>query len=164
MGIDAEALFAEHHETLFRYLVRLTGDPELAADATQEAFVRLIEKAPADLHPRAWLFRVATNHARETARTDIRHRRLQEAAGTRLAPEQAATPEAVTDARHDAERVRRALDSLDPRDRTVLLMREEGFAHREIAAAVDTTTGSVGTMIARALAKLASVLDPEATP
>jgi DNA-directed RNA polymerase specialized sigma24 family protein len=37
-------------------------------------------------------------------------------------------------------------------------MREEGFAHHEIADAVGTTTGSVGTMIARALNKLAGEL------
>ena len=46
----------------------------------------------------------------------------------------------------------------------MLLMREEGFSHREIAEAVGTTTGSVGTMIARALDKLAArlQLDEEA--
>jgi DNA-directed RNA polymerase specialized sigma24 family protein len=37
-------------------------------------------------------------------------------------------------------------------------MREEGFSHREIAEAVGTTTGSVGTMFARALTKLESGL------
>ena len=51
------------------------------------------------------------------------------------------------------------MDQLEPRDRTVLLMREEGFTHHEIADAVGTTTKSVGTMIARALAKLAQRLD-----
>jgi DNA-directed RNA polymerase specialized sigma24 family protein len=37
-------------------------------------------------------------------------------------------------------------------------MREEGFAHREIAEALETTTGSVGTLLARALDRLASRL------
>jgi DNA-directed RNA polymerase specialized sigma24 family protein len=37
-------------------------------------------------------------------------------------------------------------------------MREEGFTHREIAEAVGTTTGSVGTLIARALDRLAERL------
>jgi DNA-directed RNA polymerase specialized sigma24 family protein len=51
------------------------------------------------------------------------------------------------------------LNQLEPRDRAVLLMREEGFAHREIADAVGTTTKSVGTMIARALEKLSRHLE-----
>jgi RNA polymerase sigma-70 factor (ECF subfamily) len=54
--------------------------------------------------------------------------------------------------------VQQALAGLPERDRTLLLMREEGFSHREIAEAVGTTTGSVGTMIARALDKLAAEL------
>jgi RNA polymerase sigma-70 factor (ECF subfamily) len=51
-----------------------------------------------------------------------------------------------------------ALASLGHKERTALLMREEGFSHREIADAVGTTTGSVGTLIARALDRLAGVL------
>jgi DNA-directed RNA polymerase specialized sigma24 family protein len=58
--------------------------------------------------------------------------------------------------------VRAALQELETRDRTILLMREEGFSHREIAGAVGTTEKSVGTMIARALAKLAQRLDLDA--
>jgi DNA-directed RNA polymerase specialized sigma24 family protein len=56
--------------------------------------------------------------------------------------------------------VRAALDRLSWKERTVLLMREEGFAHHEIAGAVGTTTGSVGTMLARALKKLSVELSP----
>ena len=56
-------------------------------------------------------------------------------------------------------RVRSALATLSEKERVLLLMREEGFKHREIAAAIGTTTGSVGTLIARALAKLAEELD-----
>lgn len=54
--------------------------------------------------------------------------------------------------------VRSALDVLSSRDRTLLLMREEGFSHQEIAKAVGTTTKSVGSMIARALRKLSTEL------
>ena len=57
-----------------------------------------------------------------------------------------------------------ALATLSTKERTALLMREEGFAHREIAEALETTTGSVGTLLARALDRLASrlALDPDA--
>ena len=164
MPLDVEALFREHHAPLFRYLVRLTGDADLAADATQEAFVRMIEKQPEDRHPRAWLYTVATNFARESARSRGRRTQLAEGAGERLAPEPAPSPEEVAAARRQGDRVRAALDTLRPRDRTILLMREEGFAHREIADAVGTTTGSVGTLIARALDRLAGALDLEPEP
>ena len=61
----------------------------------------------------------------------------------------------IADTREDLSR---NLDALNEKERTMLLMREEGFTHREIAEAVGTTTKSVGTMVARALRKLASEL------
>ena len=51
-----------------------TGDSDVAADAAQEAFVRLMERPPRE-HPRAWLFRVATNLVAEGGRT--RKRRMR---------------------------------------------------------------------------------------
>jgi len=158
-SIDIAALYLEHHADLFRYLCRLTGDPDLAADATQEAFVRLAVHAPEPSELRGWLFRVATNLAREWTRTQARRLRLLDGAVDR-APigEPVPAPDAALAAEERRRRVRAALQRLTERDRTILLMREEGFTHREIAEAVGTTTGSVGTLIARAINKLAAEL------
>ena len=46
--------------------------------------------------------------------------------------------------------MRRALAALDPRDRELLMMREEGFSYREMAEAVGVQATSVGTLVARA--------------
>jgi RNA polymerase sigma-70 factor, ECF subfamily len=161
-GLNPTKLFLEHYDGLFRYLVRLTGDPDLAADAAQEAFVRLVERPPQDRHVRAWLYAVATNVVRDTARARSRWLVLLRGSPDR-APVGDAGP-APDEAAEGAERrrlVRDALDRMSWKERTVLLMREEGFAHHEIADAVGTTTGSVGTMIARALRKLTAELSPQ---
>ena len=74
---DVAKLFDEHHQALYRYLVRFCGDADLAADAAQEAFLRLVERPPpASGGERAWLFKVATNVALEGARTRVRRVRL----------------------------------------------------------------------------------------
>lgn len=157
--MDAGRLFEEHHASLFRYLVRLTGDVDLAHDAAQEAFVRLVSKPPRDEQPRAWLFTVATNLVRTWANRRSRRLVLLQSAGARApAADPLPDPEQIAQANERRDVVRNALDALTEKDRTVLLMREEGFTHREIAAAVGTTTGSVGTMIARALDRLAVTL------
>jgi RNA polymerase sigma factor (sigma-70 family) len=154
--LDATQLFREHYPALFRYLARLVGDPDAAADAAQEAFVRFLERSPAPDAARAWLFRVGTNAAREAARTRARRLRLLEADPARAPLGQPpAAPDAELEANERRRMVRNALARLTERDRVILLMREEGFTHREIAEAVGTTTGSVGTMVARALDKLA---------
>lgn len=157
--MDVQQLFEEHYDVLFRYLIRLTGDTDLAADAAQEAFVRLVEKRPGGDQVRGWLFRVATNVVRDESR--VRRRRVEL---LREAPDRAPVGDAPMDAHHALEvaeqrdLVRGALDRLSEKDRTVLLMREEGFSHQEIAEAVGTTTKSVGSMIARALQKLSAEL------
>lgn len=151
-----EDLFERHHASLFRFLSRMTGEPELAEDIVQETFMALAgDGGPEEPPTKAWLFQLARNLARSDLRKRARRRRLLRKQ-PHLVP--AASPEPPPDA--DLERaearaaVRRALDALSEKERTILLMREEGFTHREIAEAVGTTTGSVGTMIARALNKL----------
>lgn len=157
--MDIQQLFEEHYDVLFRYLVRLTGDSDLAADAAQEAFVRLVERKPDPSQVRGWLFRVATNVVRDESR--VRRRRVEL---LREAPDRAPVgdapldPERKLEASERVSLVRDALDSMSLKDRTVLLMREEGFSHQEIAEAVGTTTKSVGSMIARALQKLTTEL------
>jgi RNA polymerase sigma factor (sigma-70 family) len=159
--VDVQKLFEEHYDVLFRYLVRLTGDPDSAADAAQETFVRLVEKQPDGAQVRGWLFRVATNVVRDESR--VRRRRVEL---LREAPDRAPVgdapidPERYLEIGEQRKRVRDALDTLNERDRTILLMREEGFSHQEIAEAVGTTTKSVGSMIARALQKLSHELAP----
>jgi len=159
--LNVTQLFQEHYDALFRYLVRLTGDSDLAADAAQEAFVRLVERPPQNRHLRAWLFAVATNVVRDTARARARWLKLLSGSPDR-APmgDVLPAPDASAESEERRKIVRAALDRLSWKERTVLLMREEGFAHHEIAVAVGTTTGSVGTMLARALNKLSAELAP----
>lgn len=159
--LNPTQLFLEHYDGLYRYLVRLTGDPDVAADAAQEAFVRLVERPPQDRHVRAWLYAVATNVVRDTARSRARWLTLLRGSPDR-APvgDMGPAPDAATESEERRRLVRAALDRLSWKERTVLLMREEGFAHHEIADAVGTTTGSVGTMLARALKKLSAELSP----
>ena len=160
-------MYTRHHEELFRYAARFTGDSDLAEDVVQEAFVRLAEHPPgaAGAH-RAWLFRAATTIAIDAHRTRVRRVALAQAgASAGLLPMAGPVPDPAQAAEQAdlRNRVREALDQLEPRDRAVLLMREEGFAHHEIADAVGTTTKSVGTMIARALARLARHLELDET-
>lgn len=157
--MDVASLFEEHYDVLYRYLVRMTADSDIAADVAQESFIRLVERQPEEQQIRGWLFRVATNLVRDDSR--VRRRRLQlleefpDRAPVADAPP---NPEMMLELNERRKVVRAALDRLSLKDRTLLLMREEGFSHHEIARAVGTTTKSVGSMIARALKKLSTEL------
>lgn len=159
--MDLAALFAQHHGELYRYVARYTGDADLADDVVQDVFVRLAERPPGHREQlRGWLFKVATTIAIDAQRRARRRLVLvDEQAGNLPMAEPPPGPDLLAEQRETRRRVRQALATLSEKERAVLLMREEGFTHREIAEAVGTTTGSVGTMFARALDKLASRLD-----
>lgn len=159
---DVERLYREHSHGLFRFLVRFTGDAELAADAVQEAFTRLVAAPPRDERAKSWLYRVATNAAMSDRRTRARRRRLLERTpGDVLHGDAPALPDEALRLSERRLRTREVLDTLSTRDRTALLMRAEGFSHREIAEAVGTTTGSIGTILNRAMKKMETLLDPD---
>ncbi len=163
MIVNLEAAFDSYHEPLHRYLVRLTGDSDLAADAAQEAFVRLAQRPPRHLaNLRAWLYTVATNYAFDTLK--VARRRLTLLGG---APERVpvADPEVAPDLclerEERREAVRAALHDLREKERVTLLMRAEGFSYKEVGNALGISVNSVGVIAARALRKLASALEPQ---
>jgi len=144
-------LFHAHFTRLYRYLDRLSGEPELAADLAQEAFVKLYERGAPPDRPEAWLITVATNLFRNARTKRSRQARLLTAA--RAADALADPPRSPGDgaASGDARaRVRSAIDRLGERDRQLLLLRAEGYSYRDIAAALDLHEASVGTLLARA--------------
>ena len=145
--MDYDRLFADLYPSLFRYLHRMTGDPDVAEDAAQEAFVRLTEQSLPEDEARPWLFTVATNLIRDRARKAKRHRRLEPEV-PRVKPPVA--PDVSAERKERIEMVREALAELAARDQTMLLMREVGLKYAEIAEAVDVAPWSVGTLLARA--------------
>jgi RNA polymerase sigma-70 factor (ECF subfamily) len=152
--VDFEAIFAKLYPSLFRYLNRLTGDPDVSADIAQEAFVRLLERPLPEADARRWLFTVATNLVRDWARAGERRRRLLRDSYQGPAPP--ARPDEDAERSERIAAVRATLAELAPRDREILLMREEGFRYAEIAEVVGVAPGSVGTLLARALRRFAA--------
>jgi RNA polymerase sigma-70 factor (ECF subfamily) len=144
-------LFRQQFDSLFRYLDRLTGDPDLAMDLAQGAFVRLYQRGDLPDDPSAWLVTVAMNLYRDGRR---RTERRAELATTYAADSAAAAaPDSLDEALVAEElrmRVRVALDGLSERDRTMLLLRHEGYSYREIAHIVGVSEASVGTLLLRA--------------
>lgn len=149
-GLDACALFEQLYDALHRYVYRLTGDADAADDVAQEAFVRLLREGPmGPTAPRPWLFRVATNLVRDRARKIERRGRLLNAHyGLGVAPD---SPDLELEKNEIVAEVRRVLDTLRPRDRQILLMREEGFAYREIADVIGVDHRSVAMLMTRAM-------------
>lgn len=131
---------------LRRYVHRLTGDADLSEDVAQDAVLRLL-RAPEPIDtPRPWLFRAATNLVRDRAR----HESMRQ----RRPPPVERDPDTPVEDLERAQRiagVRAVLARLSERDRELLILRESGFRHAEIAEVMGVATGSVSVLAARAL-------------
>lgn len=144
-------LFDAHFERLWRVMDRLSGDPELAADCVQEAFIKLHQRGALPTAPEAWLVTVALNLFRNAKASGQRRRRLltlARAEGVHADP--APSPAEAAMSEDARRRVRRVLEQLPERERQLLLLQAEGYRYRDIAAALDLNEASVGVLLARA--------------
>ncbi len=153
MSVDWGEVYRATFQDLVRFLHRKVWDLERARDLAQEVFVRALKHDPDQ--PRAWVFKVATNLARDEARTVIRRKRHLALLKTDAeAGDGVATPDEELASQERWAQVRRALDALSHRDREVLLLWDAGLNYREIADVMELSTGAVGTTLARARRRL----------
>jgi RNA polymerase sigma-70 factor (ECF subfamily) len=143
-------LFEAHRPRLLRVLARLSGEPELAADLAQEAFVRLYRRGSLPDAPEAWLITVALNQLRNERATCKRRLRLLEPVAAAVHADPPPSLEDASATRATQRRVRAALERLSERDQRLLVLRAEGCRYRDIAAVLALNEASVGTLLARA--------------
>lgn len=136
--------FTEYHLPIFRHLLRLVGDDELANDLLQETFIRALTTLNHLDPPRApfaWLCRIGTNLAIDQLRRRQRWRWLPFLTST-PSPEHAV---------ETTDLVRRCLVRLSPREAEVLVMTHYlGLNPREIAGLLGENLSTVGVRLHRA--------------
>lgn len=145
--VDWEALITNNENRLYRAALAILGDPQEAEDAVQDAFVKYLEKAPADLeNPGAWLMRVLVNGCKSRLR--LRWRQTAPLPDTLPAP----SPEE----RQELEE----LFVLPPEDRAAIhLFYYEGYSTEEIAQMTGQRPGTVRSRLSRARQKLKKLLE-----
>ena len=145
------ALFDIHFTRLFRYFDRLSGEPDLAADIAQEAFIKLYDRQAMPDRPEAWLISVAMNLFRNARSTGNRRRLLlTRERGERVYSDPPPSPEQAAIGEESRSRVRAVIDRMPERERELLLLQAEGYSYRDMADALDLKEASIGTLLARA--------------
>lgn len=156
-GGDFDGFYRDTHPRLWSFLVRTTGEADLAEDVAQEAFVRLLGSRGADLpigERRAYLFRIARNLVRDAARRRARERTVHSAEAPEVPAPEPAEP--------IGRRAAAALARLRERDRQILwLAHAEGWTHDEIATAVGIASASVRVLLHRARKRFKDLLGTE---
>lgn len=158
--MDEDAFRAFYDRTaraLWAYLARITGDRQAADDLLQECYYRLLRARVThddESHRRNYLFRIATNLARDGYRRRAAAPELISNVDESHGADTAAA--ARTDCRTD---LHRAMARLKRRERELLwLAYAQGSSHQEIGETLGLKTGSIKPLLFRARQKLAALL------
>jgi RNA polymerase sigma-70 factor, ECF subfamily len=155
-----EQLVLPHIDNAFnlaRWLLRSRADAE---DVAQEALLRACRffRGFHGGDARAWLLQIVRNTCYSWLEKN-RPRELMVEFDEELHPQPIATPESIAIADESRERLTRALETLPPRHREVLVLRElEGCSYKEIAAITSIPIGTVMSSLSRARRQLHSAL------
>lgn len=149
--MDYERLVRDNAQGLYRAALAILGHRQEAEDAVQDAFVKYLEKAPADLeNPGGWLMRVLVNGCKSRLR--LRWRQVVEL------PQELASQTCRESERLELEE----LWQLPARDRAVLhLFYYAGYSTAEIARMTGQAEGSVRSRLSRARSKLRALLEED---
>ena len=144
---DFGTFYERSYQIAYRTAYGIVGDAAWAADVVQDAFVsayRARDKFRGEAPARAWLLRIVVNTAISAHRkTKVKTEELDESSATYTAGH---------GERLDLEG---ALSVLPRKQRAAIVLRYyHGFDYAEIAAMLGTTSGSVGSLLSRAVTRL----------
>ncbi len=157
-----ETLYRRHNDSLYRYLLRLSGHRDTAEDVFQEAWGKIV-KARSQYRPTAkfstYLYRVALNCFIDHLRRNKRHANTAD-----VDPDSQSSigdePDAETERSLARRRLEAALAALPEEQRDVFLLHEE--AHLNLAQIAEVTGVNRETAKSRlryAVSKLKAAMD-----
>jgi RNA polymerase sigma-70 factor (ECF subfamily) len=158
-ALAERALYDAHVERVYRLMHRMAGDPDLAADFTQDTFIRAFERLEqyrGDSSLATWLHTIAVsvalNGLRKVKRIRSTTEHIDEATALPAEPGRGFPADLKT-------RLHAAVDALSEKLRPVFLMHDvEGYTHEEIATSLGIPVGTSKARLFDARAKLRMAL------
>jgi RNA polymerase sigma-70 factor (ECF subfamily) len=154
------ALYDAHVDRIYRLMHRMAGDADLAADFTQDTFIRAFERLEqyrGESSLATWLHTIAVsvalNGMRKVKRLRGRIESVENVDGIEGLPTLVVAPVGFTG---DLKaRLHAAIDSLSEKLRPVFVMHDiEGYTHEEIAGTLSIPVGTSKARLFDARAKL----------
>ena len=161
-------LYTEHSRAIYYLTLRFLGDPEKAADATHDVFLKAFRKLDqfrGEASWRTWLYRIAINHCRNLQQT-WNERHMFSNADDAIWENAAArtdSPLRLLETKELNERIQTTLDALPAEYRLLLLLvADEELSYEEIAALTEQTAGAVRGKLHRARKMFAASFEKSA--
>ena len=162
----AELVEATHRE-VYTLCLRILRDPDDAAEATQDAFVKAwrgLKRFRGEAAFTTWLYRIAFNAAISRQRSRARrwaHETESEGQVLAQMPSQSSV-ESAAGARIEVERLQRALGTLSESYRSAVVMRDVyGMSIEEIARAAGISETAAKVRVHRGRKRLKELMYPD---
>jgi len=169
-------LIAHFHQPIYSLLARSVQDRDVAADLTQEVFVKVF-RGVGSFHGesslRTWIYRIALHEASNQRRWWMRHKQQEipieqemTEAGTEhsmqlkdMLADPAESPYEMAVHEENRARVEAALNKVPEPFRSTLILRDiEGFVYEEVAEMQGVNLGTVKSRLVRGRAALKAIL------
>ena len=152
-----------HREHLRRVAVRLSGNAEIAKDLVQETLLRALrrfDRFQPGTHVRTWLVTILTNLFLD----QMKHENVKRKAEPELVALEPIEDDPALSVVADAE-LYSAIQALEPELRDVVeLCYLKQMRYREVAVKLNLPTGTIGTRLMRARARLRELLTASQEP
>ena len=168
-------LVITYERRVFALVFRMLGRREEAEDLAQEVFVQVfkaIDQFRGDSKLSTWIYRIAVNlcknrtkylsrrHANDQDDVDAMHDRAPLSAAKGVSVGDVGRPDELVEGMQLEVIVKRAIQSIDPDFREVLILRDvEDMSYEEIAAVTGLADGTVKSRIHRARAQLRALVE-----
>jgi RNA polymerase sigma-70 factor, ECF subfamily len=163
-------LILHYQDVVFNTALRILGDDELAADASQEAFISAFRSISTFRGGsfKAWILRTVTNACYDELRRQKRRPTTalepetddgEEMDSPRWLADTNMTPEQKSEADELEHAIQHCLNALPTEFRTVVVMADiQGLDYVEVATAVHVPLGTIKSRLARARLRLRECL------
>jgi RNA polymerase sigma-70 factor (ECF subfamily) len=175
-SVAMERLILKYQNRIYNIVLKTCGNPDDAAELTQETFVKIIEnlnrfEGRSSFY--TWAFRIAVNltlnYCQRNAKLALRSLDAEEeqcdsqarhVLKDLLSDDSSPDPAALAQSKDLYEIVLKALMRLDDAQRTVVVLRDiEGMSYAGIAEVLEIELGTVRSRLSRARSKLRDVLE-----
>jgi len=162
-----DALMIQYKDMVFNLCYRLLGDYDEANDCAQETFIKVYRNVKSFKFKSSlstWIYRIAVNTCKNhlssaTRRFQIKAVRLGNPAREGEPPleirDVSQNPASLFERGEEQQAIQRAIESLPPRKRILVVLRDvEGKSYEEIARITGLKAGTVKSTLARAREQL----------
>ncbi|AOT72726.1 RNA polymerase sigma factor [Geosporobacter ferrireducens] len=165
-----ELLIKNYQKLAFNIAFRMLGNTEDAADATQDAMIKVyksISSFKGNSNFSTWLYRIVTNTCLDALRKKKKDNLLsydknietEEGALEREIPDTRNMPEELVERKEHIQDLAQAINALPEQHRVVIVLRDiKGFSYDQIAEILDCSQGTIKSRISRARIALKETL------